>query len=117
VGALAALVAGALGRMFVAEGIKWLAFKALMVLLFMVVLPIVLKNVFYDILKIYLDWVTAKVAAVGTGSLSGQVVQVTGMGGWLAAQLKIPDCCAVLVSALSLRVTLKLTFAFWGPKF
>jgi hypothetical protein len=45
------------------------------------------------------------------------VVQITGMGGWLAAVLKLPECLALLLAAVSMRLTLKLTFMFFGPKF
>jgi len=116
-GALAALVASAIARFFLAEGVKWIAFKAVMLVLFMTVLPIVLKNVFYDLLQTFMSTAASKMGGVSTGSLAAHTVQISGMGGWLASVLKLPECFALILSAVALRLTLKLTFMFFGPKF
>lgn len=116
-GALAALAGSAIARLFLAEGLKWVAFKALLLVLVMTVLPVILKNVFYDLLQVFITAANSKVGSMAPGSFGATVVQVTGMGGWLAAQLKLPECFAVMLAAVSFRVTLKLTFMFFGPKF
>jgi hypothetical protein len=116
-GALAAMVSAAIARFFLAEGVKWVAFKALLLVLTMTVLPIVLKNVFYDLLSAIMTAVNNKVGSVGTGSIGAVTAEVTGMGGWLAVQLMLPECFSLMLSAVAFRLTLKLTFAFFGPKF
>lgn len=81
----------------------WLALKALLVLLIMIVLPIIVKNLMYWLMTGVLLLVTSY-----TGSASSTIVSLTGIAGYLASGMGIPAAFAVIVSAVATRFTLRL---------
>lgn len=101
--AIISALSGLLARLIGDSVIRWLAFKALMVLLIVTVLPIVLNNFLYEIIQTIFDIVSAN-----TGSSSGQVLSYSGLTAWFIQVLKLPECLSVLMAALSVRVALRL---------
>lgn len=83
---------------------RYLATKAVLTTLFVVVLPVVLNNFVYGLLEIAIEYAT---------TLNGQaqnlpqiVLQLTGLAGWFFANLYLPDALSVVLSAVSIRVFL-----------
>ena len=107
--ALFAAIVGFLGSVFAKiladRLLAFVALKALLVFLFIVVVPIVLNNVIHDMLSLSMDLMSAE-AAGATGMDGG--MDFTGFLGWLCVCFKIPECMAVLISAIQLNLTLKL---------
>lgn len=98
--ALASAVASLLGT----SAAYYIAMKAVLITLMMVVLPILLKKFF--------TWIIAGVLTLVTGSALGSasstVVALTGVAGFLGSSLGIPAAMAVIVAAVATRFTLKL---------
>ena len=82
--------------------LKFVAQKTLLYSSIVVVLPAVLKNL--------LSWLfgilTSQVDNFDWGQMSSVVVQLSGVGAWLAVHLRFVDCLSVLVTALVIRLTL-----------
>lgn len=105
IGAVASLGAVALGRWFLEKALMFLALKALLTALFIIVLPIVLNNLIHEFMQISIDHLNAN--ANGINAYSG-MLSATGFLAWLFECFKIPECIAVLVSALQLHLVLKM---------
>lgn len=101
--AIIAALSGFLARIIGDSVVRWIAFKALMVLLFVTILPIVLNNFIYEIMQIVFNTVSSNASASFSPSLS-----YTGLAAWFIQVLKLPECLSVLMSALSVRVALRL---------
>jgi hypothetical protein len=99
-----ALLSGLFSALFSTTSAYYLAIKAVIVTLMMVVLPILLKNFF--------TWIVSGVLAVIAGSPLGTasptIVSLTGLAGYLGSSLGIPAAVAVILSAVATRFTLKL---------
>ena len=83
---------------------RYVALKTVLVTLFVGVLPVVLNNFVYSLLEIAINYAT---------SLNGQAtnlpqiaLQITGLAGWFATNLYLPDALSVVLSAVSVRVFL-----------
>lgn len=76
---------------------KFLATKAILVFLFVVVLPIILWNVSMEISTAVFDWAFANLPIPPT------VQSFTGLAGWFLATAQIPQSISVIVSALAGR--------------
>lgn len=80
-------------------------FKAVLVFLFIVVVPLLLNNFLYDIIQIVMDF--ASVQTANARSVNG-AMSFSGLTGWLLSCFRIPECLSVLVSALVLRTVLSM---------
>ena len=85
------------------ETIKWLAFRALMVFLFMVVLPLAIMKGFYYILDAYMSYVETVLPSSGTYDFSSHVLSLTGLSAWFVEQLHLPEAFSIVTGAVSLR--------------
>jgi|Deesub1362A_J573_1020465.scaffolds.fasta_scaffold04255_4 hypothetical protein len=102
--ALLTWVLGLVGSLLSSSVARFVALKIVLWGLFVTVLPVVLINVFAEILQGLMDVVGA---SVGSGS-EPLLVQFTGFAGWLAYHLRIPEGFSLLFSALAFRFTLRL---------
>ena len=85
-----------------ADVIKFLALKALLVAIIFTLVPIALYKGWLLIQEKLFAFITTNMG----NDWSGTIVSFTGIGGWLADQLRFQECFAVLVSALSVRFIL-----------
>ena len=81
-----------------------LGMKIVLATLIMVVLPLVLKKFFFS-------WITEVIQfALGTidasSNLQAVIIEITGVGAYLAQHLRLQDCLAVTISAILTRFTL-----------
>lgn len=97
-----ALISGLFAQLFSETAAYYVAIKVVLTTLFLTILPIILNNFFKSILDGVLSLITSY-----TGSVSPLVASFTGMAGWLANELNVPACFAVIFSAIALKVTLR----------
>lgn len=97
--ALGAILAKVLGD----NVLRFVAGKALLTALFVVVLPILLNNFLYDLMELFFSWMGDNVS---TGGFSGSQ-SFTGLCAYLIGQFRVSECISVIVSALVLKVTLR----------
>lgn len=96
-----------LGSKILADGVlKWLAWKVILTTFFIVILPIVFNNLFYDIMEIMMNFVTSKVGSLP--SLGSNVQNVTGVAGWLVQQCKVTESLSVILGAVAMRCSLNM---------
>lgn len=82
--------------------LKYAAHKILLYSSLTVIFPAVLKNLLSWLFKI----MTAQVDKFDWGQMSSIVVELSGIGAWLAVHLRLIDCFSVLITALVIRLTL-----------
>lgn len=104
VGILSFLGSG-IAKIFADKVLGWIALKAILSFLFITVVPLLLNNFLYDIIKIMMDFSSAQSA--GAVALNGQMT-FSGFTAWLIECFRIPEAIALLVSALVLRLTLSM---------
>lgn len=99
-----ALLSALFAQLFGTSVLYFVAMKAVMVTLIMIVLPIILKNFF--------TWIVAGslslVSASALGDASPTIVGLTGLAGYFGTNLGLPACFAVILSAVATRFSLKL---------
>jgi len=107
-----ALVAGllsflgtGLSRIFADKVIGFIALKVLLTALFILVVPLVLNNFLYDIMEIVMNFASQQQS--GASSLNGSM-SFSGLLAWFLDCFQIPAAFSVLVSAMILRVTLRM---------
>lgn len=104
---------GAFTRLFAVMAANVLATKVILVTLFMVVLPIIINNVIYDLMDVVFS-ATTSWASSNTTSLQSTAT-FTGLGGYLAEELGIIDAFSVVLSAMGIRFAMSW-IPFVGPK-
>lgn len=101
-----ATIVGAIAKTVSVEGLKWIATRGLLVALVGGMLPVVLYNLFNQILLEFITYAASQ--NPDAGNLSSVVIQITGLGGWMATQLKLPQAFALVCSAAALRTALNM---------
>ncbi len=82
--------------------LHFMAFKAILITLFITVLPILLNNFLYDLIEIIVD-------LVGDVTVSGISSQsFTGLAGWFLIKCKIVDAFSIVMSCAVVRYTISL---------
>ena len=77
--------------------LKFIAMKALLYTLLVVILPLVLWNLGVDWFEALLAW------TLGALPTDTMIYNATGMAGWFLVQFKIPEVITVLLGALSVK--------------
>ena len=100
-----ALFAADLLKKYGFETAKWVAQRAFLLALALGVGPIVLFKAFSWITQYMMTYASSKV-----GGAIGQpiVVELVGVGGWIASELRLPECFSVFLSFCLLNFLLKL---------
>lgn len=99
-GAIVAAIGGVFARFLAVDALKFIATRVLVVTALTLVLPVVLYNVFTEILQ---HVITYAQSAVNPGTFSGAVFDFVGLGAWFAIHIRLAQCFSVFLSALSLR--------------
>lgn len=100
---LLAYVGSIFSKFFSDVMLKFVAFKALAVTFITVTLPIVLKNM--------VNWMMEQVIALSQSNLnmddlSSATMTLTGIAGYFASHLLLPDCIAIIVTGIAIRFVL-----------
>jgi len=103
--AIALFLGSALAKIFGDKVLGWIALKAILVFLFITIVPLVLNNFLYDIIKIMMDFAAGQ--SGGASTING-AMSFSGFAAWLLECFRIPEAFALLVSALVLRLTLSM---------
>ena len=104
-------VVGLLGALFTffaryltVEILKMLAFKAMLLTFAIIILPAVIEN--------FMVYLFDGFMGIASAQLQGQtfqgVITISGVFGWVATTLKIPEGLAILLSAVTTRYALNL---------
>jgi hypothetical protein len=100
-----AWLAGLAASFFTASIARYLAWKAVAVLLVTTILPVVIKNL--------IDWLVAGVLSLVTSyvsgsGMSGYTLALTGLAGWLGNVLQLSAALAIILAAVTFRISLRL---------
>lgn len=98
-----AAIAGYGAKMLADRVLMWIAIKALLLTLFILVLPVVLKNFFIWILEFINEIIMSKISDT---DLQASMIQLTGLAGYMGNLMKLPQCFNVILSAVAVRITL-----------
>lgn len=82
--------------------LHFVAFKTVMVTLFITILPILLNNVMYDLVKTMIELMN-NVSVTGVSSQS-----FSGFAGWLLIKCKVVDSFSILISCATVRYTVQI---------
>lgn len=103
--ALLSLIGSVFAKVFADKVLGWVAAKIFLTALFITVVPLVLNNYLYDIIKIMMDFASGQ--AAGATALDGNM-SFTGFAAWLIECFRLPEAFSLLVSALVLRLVLSM---------
>ena len=87
------------------ETAKWIAFKGLVYLIVFTVVPVLLYNILTGLMFDLLDYGLNYIAGSGFDQ-SNLVIQFTGIAGWIATQISLPQCLSIFMSAVAVRFVL-----------
>jgi hypothetical protein len=97
---LAGWIGSFFARVLTVETLKFVAWRAFILFIVFVCLPIVLYNVGVDLIFTLLES-----AMDYTGSLNQQslIIELSGLGGYIANQIYLPQCFSVYMTAIATR--------------
>jgi hypothetical protein len=80
--------------------------------LMMTIIGVVLYNLMVTTVQEVLNFALTKINGVSVSGVSSPTI--TGFAGWFLAQVKLPECFAVIVSCVSIKFALKkIPFLKW----
>lgn len=82
----------------------WFAMKAIAVFLFIVVIPLLLNNTMYDMIEIMMNFASGQAA----GQVMSNNMAFAGLAAYLLEAFAVPNCLAIYIAALQLRLALKM---------
>ena len=97
-------------RVFTVESLKFLAWRAFILFIVFIALPIVFYNVATDLIFDLMSYAVSKIS--GTAG-SPVIVQLTGLAGWIGNQINIQSSISIIMSAVATRFALSF-IPFWG---
>lgn len=103
--AILGFLGSAASRILADKVVGFVALKLLLTGIMILLVPIVLNNFLYDLIETIMNFASSQQA--GAGSMNG-AMSFTGFTAWLLDCFQIPAAFSVLVSALVLRVTLRM---------
>lgn len=98
-----AWLAGVFATFLSSSVARWIAWKTIISLVVITILPIVLNNIMYDVIEAAIGLVSSNASGV-----TSWVAVFTGLTAFLFQHLRVPDCISVLMSAIAVRYTLGL---------
>jgi len=105
VGGLVAFLGGWFARIVGVSALRFIALKVVLWTLCVSVLPIVIYNVFSYMVGEVFGLIEDMVEG---SSIESYVLEFTGLGGWLANTLNLPEAFALILSACIFRMTLNM---------
>ena len=85
---------------------KFLVLKGMLLFLFVTILPVVLNNLIYKIMEIFMNKAASAATAFNSGT--SPIVNLTGVGAYIATQIGLPEAVAIVLSAVSISATLRI---------
>jgi len=93
-------IAGFFARVFTVETLKFLAWRAFILFIVFVALPVVLYNVGVDLIFALIAQAMEYTGSLGFNELT---IQITGIAGYIAQKINLAQCFAVYMSAIATR--------------
>ena len=84
--------------------IKFIAMKTFIIGVFYIGIPILLYNILVSLIFDFIDFGMNYIADANMDSV---VIQLTGMGGWMAQQIMLPQAFSIFISFLSIRFIMR----------
>lgn len=103
--AILSFLGSAFAKVFTDKVLGWVALKALLVFLFLTIVPLVLNNFLYDIIEILVDLISGQ--STSLSALNG-TMSFSGFAAWIIECFRIPEAFSLLISALCLRLVLNM---------
>lgn len=94
-----------LGNLLASQAARVIAGKVILYALFTIVLPIILVNVFYEIVDSFL---TESLAQSGGFTSSSRIFSLTGFAGFFATALRLPEIFSILMGALACKISFRM---------
>jgi hypothetical protein len=104
IGAILAPIVTSIGRILTVETLKWLAFRALMLFLLFVALPIVLYNTLTGLIFDFMDIALSYLSDQG---ISAYTLQITGIGAYIASKIQLVQAVSIYMSFVSIRFLMR----------
>lgn len=103
-GSLLAGVVGSFGKLFSVETLKFLAWRAFILFIVFVALPVVFYNVatglMFDFIQYALDYLSSQ-------GIQSHVFQFTSIGAYIAQKIQLVQAFTVFISFLSIRFIMR----------
>lgn len=95
----------AIAKTIVDKVIMFLAIKAILSFLFIIIVPIILNNLLYDLLEIIKNYMIS--ATAGTSNFDG-AMSFNGILAWLNDCFQISSCISIIVGAMQFRLVISM---------
>ena len=103
-GSLGGSLVNSFAKLFSIETIKFLAWRALILFIVFIALPVVLYNIFTGLIFDFLDYALSFLSSQG---LSSHVVSLSGMGAYIASQIRLPEAFSVYLSYVGIAFLMR----------
>jgi len=103
--AIVSVIFAFISRVVSIETLKFVAYRAMLLTAFTVILPAVLYKVVGSLFMEMSTYAYSQISSAGMPPLS---LQLTGLAGWMATSMNLEASISVVLSAVSLRFVLNL---------
>ena len=103
-GSLFAGVVGSIARLFSVETLKFIAWRALVMFLMFVALPVVLYNVFTGLLFDFMDYAMSFMTGQGVSAFT---MEFTGIGAYIVGKIQLVQAFSVFMSFVGIRFLMR----------
>lgn len=92
------------GQLISVESLKFIAFRSLLMFALFIALPVILYNVFTDIIFDFLDYGFLFITGQGISPIS---IDFMGMGAYIASKIQLVQCFSVYMSFVGIRFIMR----------
>jgi len=92
------------GKLFTLEALKFVAYKAMILFIVFIALPIVLYNVTVGLLFDFIEYALSYLTGL---NISSQVVSIAGIGAYIATKIKLVEAVTVFLSFVSIKFIMR----------
>lgn len=100
-----AWLAGAFASAIGYSAVRFVAWKLVIYAVIVTIVPIIVMNIVYSIIE---KSMALAATAQGQSGITGHVIQLTGLAAWFAIHLKLVEGFSLIMSAITLRISLRL---------
>jgi len=91
---------GSAAKLFTIETLKFVAWRALLMFTLFVALPIILYNIFTDLV---FDFIEYAMTFLSNQGLSATTIEISGLAAWMAQELYLVEAFSVYMSFVAIR--------------
>lgn len=95
---------GTFGTLIGYQIVRFAAWKVILWTLVVTVLPIILNNFLYGVIENLIGMIND----ADTSGFTAQLIELTGVFGWVAQKMRIVECFSLFITAVIFRKTLDL---------